>query len=187
MSYLQTPFRPRQLESSGIEQPAAIGTERRAMRFESRCLLCLKRSVNTPLYMASQSQPNRSSAIREQMEQIWDDLNAPNARAFRYVLAQANIPARASDIAQFIKSKSERAIFAPAPKYSGKVAGNDIDHRWQADLTCFTTKPARENDNPKTFQRLQPIEEDGSKPFTQVLLVQDLFSPYVWAVPQKHQ
>jgi len=120
------------------------------------------------------------------MEQLWDDLNAPSAKAFRSAIARQGIPVRAGDISKFVESKSERAIYAPGPKYKGKNVAFDVDHRWQADLISFASNPAKVSQEPKrTFKRLKPIREDDPRPYTMVLLVIDIFSRYLWATPLK--
>jgi len=169
---LLTQLKLLQSELSDTGQPAATGTEPHATHFELQCLIYLERNAR-PSRRNMSSKPYQDLSAK--MDQIWNDLSAPSARAFRYALAQENIPTKAADIDRFVKSKSERAIFAPPPEYKGKVVAFNVDHRWQADLISFVTDPARE----KTFKRLR----QESKPFTMVLLVQDLFSRYIWATP----
>jgi len=64
-----------------------------------------------------------------------------------------------------MSSKSERQISAPGVKFTSKTVAHDQDDRWAADLINYTSRPA-----PDKRGVMQ----------TQALLVQDLFTRYVW-------
>ena len=52
-----------------------------------------------------------------ELAQIYDDLNAPSAAQFRKALARKGIKARAKDIEEFVRSKSEKSA-KKYPKWS---------------------------------------------------------------------
>jgi hypothetical protein len=116
------------------------------------------------------------------LQQLWEDLNAPSAVAFRKALVRKGIQVRAKDVAEFVRSKSERQVIAPAPKYTGHIVSSDIDERWAADVISFTSRAASEAANTKEFKRLRPVSQ---APYTHVLLVQDIFSRFIWATPMR--
>ena len=62
-----------------------------------------------------------------------------------------------------IKTLGSRQIFKPPSKYEGNVASRNIDDRWVADVLSFESRPV-----------------EG---FTNVLLIQDVFSRFLWATP----
>jgi hypothetical protein len=103
----------------------------------------------------------------EELAALYEELNAPSATAFRKALAKRGIPARARDVEEFVKSRTERQVIAPPPKYKGHIVSFNVNHRWMADLIAFTSRPVKTNEG---F-------------YTHVLLVEDVFSRYVWARP----
>jgi hypothetical protein len=110
-----------------------------------------------------------------ELQQLWDDLNAPSATAFRRALARRGIKARAKDVEEFVRSKSERQVIAPGPKYKGHIVAHDIDHRWVADIISFVSRPVA----------VSASRASGSaeRAIAYVLLLQDVFSRQLWARP----
>jgi len=103
----------------------------------------------------------------EELAALYEELNAPSAIAFRKALAKRGIPARARDVEEFVKSRTERQVIAPPPKYKCHIVSFGVNHRWMADLIAFTSRPV------KTSEGF----------YTHVLIVVDVFSRYVWAAP----
>ena len=101
---------------------------------------------------------------RQDLKQIYQDLNFPSASVFYKALKRRGIPVRWQDVQEFVSSRSERQIFAPAPKYEGHIVADYENHRWAADLISFVSRPAK---------------TDG-KSYTHILLVQDIFSRYLY-------
>ena len=83
------------------------------------------------------------------LQQLWEDLNAPSAKAFRQALARRGVKVRAKDVDEFVRSKSERQVIAPAPKYTGHIVAHDVDERWAADVISFISRAANEPANQK--------------------------------------
>ena len=101
--------------------------------------------------------------------QLYQSLSYPSASAFHKALRRRGISVRLADVEEFVKSRSERQVIAPPPKYDGHIVSFGVNHRWAADLIAFTSRPAKSN--------------DGT--YTHVLLVQDIFSRFLMARPLK--
>ena len=106
---------------------------------------------------------------KEELTQLYEQLSFPSTSVFYKALRRKGIAVRQADVEEFVKSRSERQVSAPPPKYEGNIVAFYINHRWVADLLAFTSRPAK--------------SEDGT--YTHVLLVQDIFSRYLWAKPLK--
>ena len=104
-----------------------------------------------------------------ELAQIYEDSNFPSAAQFRKALARKGIKARAKDVEEFVRSKSERQVIAPPPKFIGHIVSFAPDDRWMCDLIAFTSRP---------------VERKGER-FTHVLLVIDVFTRFLWARPLK--
>ena len=103
----------------------------------------------------------------EVLEELYEKLNFPSSTAFRKTLARRGIKARAEDVNEFVRARSERQILAPPPTYPGNIVSFHRDHRWAADLIAFTSRPATRK----------------HETFTHVLIVEDLFTRFLWAKP----
>ena len=105
--------------------------------------------------------------MEEQLAEIYERLNFPSASVFRKALAKQGIKAAAKDVEEFVSSRTERQVIAPPPKYTGHVVSFDVNHRWMADVISFTSRPVKTNGGI----------------FAHVLIIEDVFSRYVWARP----
>ena len=65
-----------------------------------------------------------------------------------------------------VTSSGGRQVLQPPPVYKGNVTSGRIDDRWAADLLSFESRPATRD-----------------KIYRHALLVQDMFSRYLWAAP----
>ena len=106
-----------------------------------------------------------SSELKETLEKLYKDLNYPSVDVFLRAIKKKGIAARRSDVEEFVKSRSERQILAPPPKYEGNIVSSDINDRWAADLISYVSQPA-------TFKKVE---------YKYVLTVQDLFSRRLYA------
>jgi len=64
------------------------------------------------------------------LNNLWEELAAPSATAFLKALRIRGIQAREADVREFVSSKSERQVLAPAPKFSGKITAFYENDRW---------------------------------------------------------
>ena len=94
------------------------------------------------------------------LQEIYESLSFLSASVFYKALRRKGISVTLADVQEFVKSRSERQVSAPPPKYEGNIVAFDINHRWVADLIAFTSRPVK--------------GKDGT--YTHVLLVQDIFS-----------
>ena len=100
------------------------------------------------------------------LQDLWVQLNRPGAERFRQALVKRGIAAPpVRELREnFLKYQSSKQLFAPPPKYSGHVYSTHVDSRWQMDVMLYS----------------QPSEYKGQE-WTAALVVEDIFSRYVWA------
>ena len=108
-------------------------------------------------------------ASSEELTQLYETLNFPSANVFYKALRKRGVQVTQALVEEFVSSRSERQVIAPPPKYEGNIVAFNVNHRWATDLLAFTSSPAK--------------GEDGT--YTHVLLVQDIFSRFLWARPLK--
>ena len=99
----------------------------------------------------------------ERIADIYRELGFPSAPKFQTALRRRGINISLDNLKELIKTLGSRQIFRPPPQYKGNVAARSIDDRWVADVLSFESRPV-----------------EG---FTNVLLIQDVFSRFLWATP----
>jgi len=107
------------------------------------------------------------STDANQLSKLWEDLAAPSAKVFLQALRARGIQARASDVRKFIASKSERQVLQPGNRFTGKIAAFYQNDRWAADIISYVSRPVVQ----------------GGKEYKYILIVQDMFSRYLWTAP----
>jgi hypothetical protein len=107
------------------------------------------------------------STDADQLSKLWEDLAAPSAKVFMQALRAQGIQVRASDVREFIASKSERQILQPGNRFTGKIAAFDKHDRWAADIISYVSRPVKQ----------------AGKEWKYILIVQDMFSRYIWTTP----
>ena len=107
------------------------------------------------------------STDANQLSKLWEDLAAPSAKVFLQALRARGIQARASDVREFIASKSERQVLQPGNRFTGKIAAFDKHDRWAADVISYVSRPVVR----------------GGKEYKYILIVQDMFSRFIWTAP----
>ena len=91
------------------------------------------------------------------LHELWINQNRPSPEKFRLALQRRGIRATAKDLKQlFYKYQSSKHIFAPPPKYKGKIFSPGLDRRWAADVMVLPGP-------------------------SYALVVQDIFSRFAWA------
>ena len=101
----------------------------------------------------------------ERIAKLYADLGYPGATKFQSALRKEGINLPLNGIKELVKNLGSRQIFRPPPRYEGNVTARRVDDKWVADLLSFESRPV-----------------DG---FRTVLLVQDIFTRWLWAVPMK--
>ena len=103
----------------------------------------------------------------ERIRSLHAELAFPSATRLQAALRKEGITAPLSKIKEITSTVGARQVLQPPPSYKGNITSSKIDDRWVADVISFESRPAKRS---------------GSK-YTNVLLVQDIFSRFLWAVP----
>ena len=98
---------------------------------------------------------------------LYAELAFPSANRLQSALRKEGLNVPLSQIKNIVSSTGSRQVLQPPPSYKGNITAARIDDRWVADLLSFESRPAT---RPEHLYR-------------HVLLVQDIFSRYLWAVP----
>ena len=61
----------------------------------------------------------------DELLEIYDELNFPGTKAFLKELRKRGIPAKETDVRDFVKSQPEQQILAAGPSYKGSVYSAD--------------------------------------------------------------
>ena len=107
----------------------------------------------------------------EQLKELAKELGYPGVEKLWRAAERRNLPLKRAQVAQFVQSQGQRQVFAPRPKYDGKIVGTRINDRWAADLIDYTARPSQ--------------DESSKEPYQYVLIVQDVFSRKIWAVAMR--
>ena len=103
-----------------------------------------------------------------QLRRIWLETGRAGVSKLYAATQREGLGVRRATVDAFVKAQETRQVFAPAPRSDGKVTSSSLDGRWQIDLI--------------DFKQLDATKNDGHK---NVLVVTDVFSRFVWAVPLK--
>ena len=98
---------------------------------------------------------------------LYKQLSYPSAARFKAALAKRGIRVPDSFVRQLVKEQGSRQLFAPPPRFTGKVTAQHVDERWASDVIDFQSK---------TSVKGAPVY---------VLLVQDIFSRFLFATALK--
>ena len=116
---------------------------------------------------------------QEELQTLYESLAYPSALKLRRAVqlreraraARAPRPAdyepwtlSLKDAKAFVRKQGQRQILAKPQPYDGKIVASGVDERWAADLIQYTSQPA----------------EVGGKRYQYVLIVQDIFTRYIW-------
>ena len=101
----------------------------------------------------------------ERIRTLNSELAFPAASRLQAALRKEGIRVSLAEIKRITSTSGSRQIFQPPPSYEGHITSVKIDDRWVADLLSFESRPV---ERPEFFYR-------------HVLLVQDIFSRFIWA------
>ena len=105
--------------------------------------------------------------MEKRIEDLYAELAFPSASRLQAALRKEGINTSLTDIKNIVHTTGSRQILQPPPSYTGHITAAKIDDRWVADLLSFEYRPAN---RPEYVYR-------------HVLLVQDIFSRFLWAEP----
>ena len=106
------------------------------------------------------------------LKELAKELGYPGAEKLWRAVERRNLPLTRAQVLAFVRAQGQRQVFAPRPKYEGKIAATRINDRWAADLIDYTARPSHSKDSSK-------------EPYQYVLIVQDVFSRKLWAVAMR--
>ena len=105
--------------------------------------------------------------MEKRIEDLYAELAFPSASRLQAALRKEGINTSLTDIKNIVQKTGSRQILQPPPSYPGHITATKIDDRRVADLLTFESRPAN---RPEHLYR-------------HVLLVQDIFSRFLWAEP----
>jgi len=108
----------------------------------------------------------------EQLQELAKELGYPGVEKLWRAVERRKLPLTRKQVASFVQSQGQRQVFAPRPKYDGKIVATRINDRWAADLIDYTAKPSEDKDSSRD-------------PYQYILIVQDVFSRKIWAVAMR--
>jgi len=108
----------------------------------------------------------------EALKALAKELGYPGVEKLWRAAERRNLPLTRAQVLKFVQSQGQRQVFAPRPKYDGKIVATRINDRWAADLIDYTARPSQSNDS-------------SQEPYQYVLIIQDVFSRKIWAVAMR--
>ena len=103
--------------------------------------------------------------------EVFEELNYPSASVLKRVLKARGIPFDAKEVEAIAKGEAVRQVQAPTPQADGKIAADNLNDLWFADLIDLTAAPS---DGSKKFD-LKPV---GGEKY--ILVVQRVFDRMLW-------
>ena len=79
-------------------------------------------------------------ALGERISALYKELSYPSAAKFKAALLKRGIDVPDSFVKQLTSEQGTRQLYAPPPKFTGKIAAANLDDRWAADLIDFQAK-----------------------------------------------
>ena len=101
----------------------------------------------------------------ERVLELNAELAFPSAKRLQSALLKEGITLPIAEIKDITSKTGSRQVLQPPPSYKGNITSNSIDDRWAADLLSFESRPANRPEHN----------------YRHVLLVQDIFSRFLWA------
>ena len=82
--------------------------------------------------------------LGERIAALYKELSYPSAAKFKAALLKRGIDVPDSFVKQLTPEQGTRQLYAPPPKFTGKVAAANLDDRWAADLIDFQSKTKKQ-------------------------------------------
>ena len=103
-----------------------------------------------------------TDALGAQVAALYKQLSYPSAAKFKAALAKRGIQVPDAFVRQLVSEQGGRQLFAPPPRFTGKVVAQHMDERWAGDVIDFQSK---------TTKKGAPVY---------VLIAQDIFSRFLF-------
>ena len=113
--------------------------------------------------MFGQPEGESIEALGERVAALYKELSYPSAAKFKAALTKRGIDVPDSFVKQIVSEQGSRQLYAPPPKFTGKVTAHHADDRWAADVVDLQSKTRKQG---------APVY---------ILLVQDIFSRFLFA------
>ena len=110
---------------------------------------------------------DKPDEIGRRVAELYRELSFPAPAKLQRALQKEGIAISLKALKELVGESGARQVFQPPPRYGGNITSTRMDDRWAADLLSFESRPAK--------------RAEGT--YTQVLIVQDIFSRYLWAEP----
>ncbi len=104
-----------------------------------------------------------TEALGARVAALYKQLSYPSAARFKAALAKRGLKVPDAFVRQLVQEQGSRQLFAPPPRFTGKVVAQHLDERWASDVIDFQSK---------TVKKGAPVY---------ILLVQDIFSRFLFA------
>ena len=99
--------------------------------------------------------------LGRRIAELYRQMSYPSATKFHAALRKKGIKVSTAFVKDLVADQGARQLFAPPPRFTGRVTARHIDERWAADVMDLTAK--------------------ASKGMSYVLLCQDIFSRFLFA------
>ena len=103
-----------------------------------------------------------AEALGKRVAALYREMSFPGAAKFQSALRKKGIKFSDAAVRELVAEQGGRQLFAPPPRFTGKVTARHIDERWAADLVDMQSKAASTGE-------------------AHILIVQDIFSRFLWA------
>ena len=100
--------------------------------------------------------------LGKRVAEIYREMSYPGASKLQSALRKRGIKFSDAAVRELVAEQGGRQLFAPPPRFTGKITARHVDERWAADLMDFQSKAA----------------EGGE---AHIMIVQDIFSRFLWA------
>ncbi len=104
-----------------------------------------------------------TEALGARVAALYNQRSYPSAARFKAALAKRGLNVPDAFVRQLVSEQGNRQLFAPPPRFTGKVVAQHLDERWASDVIDFQSK---------TVKKGAPVY---------ILLVQDIFSRFLFA------
>ena len=113
--------------------------------------------------MFGEPEGETTEALGARVAALYKQLSYPSAARFKAALAKRGLNVPDAFVRQLVQEQGSRQLFAPPPRFTGKVVAQHVDERWASDVIDFQSK---------TVKKGAPVY---------ILLVQDIFSRFLFA------
>ena len=80
---------------------------------------------------------------RDQIREVYDELNFPNIKALKTVLKKRGTPFTDAQLKDVVEKSGAKQIYAARASYPGKIASTAPDTKWAADTIHLVSQPSK--------------------------------------------